>query len=200
MGEVAPRHNPAGKKHSPATASPAQQHPLSPCGSAAPRLSPCRRPSAYPKVASCVQSPTAAAGGRPTPGCDAPSAPAAATARPAPPAEPGGGVCVCARRGWPRWNGSPRPFSVPRPGAGGVRLQRAARSGRQRPGWRSPRRTGAHTDVDTRRTKPRTAARLPPAPDSARAPPPPRPARRPHTHLRPRGSRAPLPLFFPLFA
>lgn len=73
-----------------------------------------------------------------------------------------------------------------------------ARSG---PANAPPRRRGAHTDVDSRRTEPRAAARLPPAPGSARAPPPPRPARRPHTHLRPRGGPGPpFPLFFPLFA
>lgn len=84
---------------------------------------------------------------------------------------------------------------LPVPSGGRARAQRDP--ARSCPASAPPRRRGAHTNVDTRRTEPRATARLPPAPGSARAPPPPRPARRPHTHLRPRGGPGP-PLSFVL--
>lgn len=102
------RPHPERRKHTPTTTNPAQQHPPSPCGSAEPRpAQPPRRPGAYPEVANCVPSPSAAAGRCPAPGSGAPSAPAAA--RPAlgpPPARPpsrpspaaaAAAACACAR-------------------------------------------------------------------------------------------------------
>lgn len=203
VGEVAAPPAPRRKKNTPQQQQ-TQQHARSPCGSEEapnpPRPAPPpRRPAAYPEVASCVRSPQAAESRQaPSAGHWRALGPRRRTARPAlgpPPARAPSrpslaAACAyaCARAAASLAERSFAPTASRAPG-------RAPAPTASVPRWL----TAAHTHVDIR---PHGA----PRPHASRrrltphAPSPPRAARHPHTHLRTPGSRAPLPLFFPLFA
>lgn len=190
-----PPPNPQEEKHTPTTTNPAQQHAPSPRRSAEPRARPAPPPRCLPRgdeVRAVPRWPKASgrravATPRPSP---PPGPPSARPPRGRRAAEPRG-VCACARAA----PASPAPRFSP--------AARCAPGRAPAPTAHAPRRAaqGAHTDADSRRrgARPPRASRRRPAPAGTAAPapgPPPPPPPPP----APPGSRAPLPLFSPLFA
>lgn len=207
MGEVAPPlRRPAGEEKKPKTSQPQQNQPSNTlqvrAGSQpAPSLRP-GAPPPTPRWRAACSPPRRLQGGRRAAARPQPQPPPPGPPPARPPSRPSP-AAACACEGARVAAGLARTaLLAPRlPVLSGGRARAPRDPARSGPANAPPRRRGAHTDVDSRRTEPRAAARLPPAPGSARAPPPPRPARRPHTHLRPRGGPGPpFPLFFPLFA